>query len=172
MALPLAPQTPAWIDSLLFLCGATRSFFVPLLGALVLGLAGHQLLNRVMGGTNARPQFCLLSGGACALLAGASVILIREPDLDERIATGRAHEDHSDQPWTRLLRDRAVLLLFLSIFLFHFANAPILPTVALYVKKLGGSDKLMTPTVLTAQIVMTPVAWLSGGLCDLWAANR
>jgi hypothetical protein len=46
-----------------------------------------------------------------------------------------------------------VLAVFLSIFVFHMANAPILPTVALYVKQLGGSDDLMTATVLTAQIV-------------------
>jgi len=59
-------------------------------------------------------------------------------------------------------------LLFAAIFLFHLANAPILPAVALYVKKLGGSDKLMTATVLTAQMVMVPVALLSGRLCDWW----
>jgi MFS family permease len=40
--------------------------------------------------------------------------------------------------------------------------------VALYVKKLGGSDKLMTATVLTAQIVMTPIALLAGRFCDSW----
>jgi MFS family permease len=38
----------------------------------------------------------------------------------------------------------------------------------LYVKKLGGSDNLMTATVLTAQLVMVPVALLSGRLCDSW----
>ena len=188
VALPLVPKTPPWIDSLLFLSGAAQSFFVPLLGALALGLAGHRLLNRVMGSNQSWNHAgniaaavlgmalvstlglasVFYSVGACALLAGASVMLIRERDIDERVATGRTQEPDSNQPWTQLLRDRAVLLLFLSIFLFHFANAPILPTVALYVKKLGGSDKLMTATVLTAQIVMTPVAWLSGRLCDSW----
>ena len=70
--------------------------------------------------------------------------------------------------WTELFRDRRVLFLFISIFAFHLANAPILPTVALYVKKLGGSDDLMTATVLTAQVVMVPVALLAGRLCDSW----
>jgi MFS family permease len=59
-----------------------------------------------------------------------------------------------------------VLFLFLAIFAFHLANAPILPTVALYVKQLGGSDKLMTATVLTAQVVMVPVSLAAGRLCD------
>ncbi len=71
--------------------------------------------------------------------------------------------------WTELFRHRRVLFLFISIFVFHLANAPILPTVALYVKKLlGGSDDLMTATVLTAQVVMVPVALLTGRLCDSW----
>ena len=55
-----------------------------------------------------------------------------------------------------------VLFLFISIFLFHLANAPILPTVVLSIKKLGGADNLMTATVLTAQIVMVPVALFAG----------
>src|SRR3954471_6458495 len=45
---PFVPRTYGWIDSLLFASGVTQSFFVPLLGALALGLAGHKLLNRVM----------------------------------------------------------------------------------------------------------------------------
>ncbi len=60
------------------------------------------------------------------------------------------------------------MLLFIVILLFHLTNAPILPTVAMYVKKLGGSDNLMTATVLTAQLVMVPVALASGRLCDKW----
>jgi MFS family permease len=36
------------------------------------------------------------------------------------------------------------------------------------VKNLGGSDNLMTATVLTAQIVMVPVALAAGRLCDSW----
>jgi MFS family permease len=52
--------------------------------------------------------------------------------------------------------------------MFHLTNAPILPTVALYVKKLGGSDHWMTATVLTAQVVMTPVSLMAGRFCDSW----
>ncbi len=188
VALPLVPRTPVWVDSLLFLSGAAQSFFGPLLGALALGLAGHQMLNRVMGANQswnhagsivaALAGMALVSAlglkavfysvGVCALLAGASVVLIRERDLDEEVATGLTPGESAENSWTGLLRDRVFLLLFISIFFFHFANAPILPTVALYVKKLGGSDSLMTATVLTAQIVMTPVALLAGRFCDSW----
>ena len=67
-----------------------------------------------------------------------------------------------------MFRDRTVLFLFLSIVGFHLANAPILPVAALYVKKLGGSGSLTTATVLTAQIVMIPIALAAGRLCDWW----
>jgi MFS family permease len=84
------------------------------------------------------------------------------------VATGLTDDADKEAKWSELFRDRTVLFLFLSIFMFHMANAPILPVVALYVKKLGGSDGLMTATVLTAQITMVPVALMAGRLCDSW----
>jgi MFS family permease len=187
--IPFVPKTAPWVDSLLFLSGATQSFFGPLLGALALAFAGHKYLTRVMGSNQSWNHFgnivaaviamglvstlgltsIFYSVGACSLLAGASVLLIREKDLDERVAAGFTHEeDASKSSWTYLLKDRTIQFLMLSIFLFHLANAPILPTVALYVKKLGGSDNWMTATVLTAQVVMVPVALLAGRFCDSW----
>lgn len=187
--LPFVHRTPAWVDSLLFLSGASQSFFGPLLGALALALAGHQALNRVMGANQswnhagnivaALVAMSLVSTlgltsifyavGACSFLAAASVLLIREKDLDERVATGLTHDDgEAKVSWTYLLRDRNVRFLLLSISLFHLANAPILPAVAMYVKKLGGTDKWMTATVLTAQLVMVPVAIFAGRFCDSW----
>jgi hypothetical protein len=108
--------------------------------------------------------------GLSSAVATCSVFLIRKGDLDERWATGLGQGDGSagPVPWSTLLIDRTILFLFLSIFAFHLANAPILPAVALYVKHLHGSDNLMTATVLTAQIVMVPVALLAGRGCDAW----
>ncbi len=187
--IPFVPRTAPWVDSLLFVSGATQSFFVPLLGALALALAGHKHVTRVMGSNQSWNHTGNIvaaviamglvstlgltsifdSVGACSLLAGASILLIREKDLDERVAAGFTHEeDASKTSWTYLLKDRTIQLVLLSIFLFHLANAPILPTVALYVKKLGGSDNWMTATVLTAQVVMVPVALLAGRFCDSW----
>ncbi len=186
--IPLVPHSSRWIDSLLFLAGSAQTFFVPLLGALALALVGHKRLSRTMG-TNqswnhagniaaALTPMGLVAAiglnsifyavGVSSVLAAISVLLIRERDLNERLATGLTRDDEQAVKWTALLRDRVVLFLFISIFLFHLANAPILPTVALYVKKLGGSDDLMTATVLTAQIVMVPVALLAGKYGDLW----
>lgn len=186
--IPLVPRTYGWTNSLLFVAGAAQSFFVPLLGALALALAGHRLLNRTMGtnqGWNhagnivaALAAMAVVSAfglnavfysvGVCSILAAASVRFIRESDLDERVARGLTSDEEEEVKWADLFRDRRILYLFISIFLFHLANAPILPAVALYVKKLGGSDDLMTATVLTAQVVMVPVALASGRLCDSW----
>jgi MFS family permease len=188
VAIPIIPHAAIPIDSLLFVSGATQSFFAPLLGALALGLAGHKMLNRTMGANQgwnhagniiaALLAMALISTlglnsvfysvGVCSLFAAASVLLIHEQDLDEKIATGLTRDQDKQVKWTELFRDRTVLLLFISVFAFHLANAPILPTVALYVKNLGGSDNLMTATVLTAQVVMVPVALAAGRLCDSW----
>ena len=186
--LPLIPRTTFAVNALLFTSGAVQTLIAPLLGALALGLAGHKMLNRTMGqnqGWNhagniasALLAMALVSTlglnsvfyavGLCAVLAAASVTLIRERELDERLATGLTREQEKNVPASALFRDRTVLFLLLSVVAFHLANAPILPTVALYVKKLGGSDNLMTATVLTAQLVMVPVALLTGRLCDSW----
>jgi MFS family permease len=191
VAIPMIPRATAWIDTLLFLSGATGALFGPVLGALALALAGHRGLNRMMGmnqawnhaGNIAAALVAMavvsLAGlgsifyslGICSLLAAASMAAIRERDLDERVATGLTAGEPGEPSWRHLLHNRTVLYLFISIFLFHLANAPILPTVALYVKKLGGSDSLMTATVLTAQLVMVPVALCAGRLCDSWGAK-
>ncbi len=47
---PLVPARGAWIDPLLFVAGTAQAFFLPLLGALALGLVGHAALNRTIGG--------------------------------------------------------------------------------------------------------------------------
>jgi MFS family permease len=186
--IPSMAQKSASVDSLLFLSGTLQSFYAPLLAALALGLAGHKLLNRTMGtnqgwnhtgniaaavvamGLVSKLGLCSIfySAGLCSLFAALSVLLIREGDLDEHVATGLTHSESRETRWRDLLRDRNVLFVFLSIFAFHLANAPILPVVALYVKRLGGSDSLMTATVLTAQIVMVPVALAAGRFCDSW----
>ncbi len=67
-----------------------------------------------------------------------------------------------------LLRDRRVAIVFAATALFHFANAPVMPLVGLYVAKLGGTDRQVAAVVLVAQTVMIPVALASGFLCDRW----
>lgn len=186
--LPAAAHSFSGILTLLFTAGAAQSFFAPLLAALALSLVGHARLDRTIGsnqswnhagnivaavvGIAIVARFGLsaifYAVGVSSALAAASVLMIRARDLNPWLATGRTDNLEDGVPIAALMRQRSIAMLFVAVALFHFANAPILPAVALYVKKLGGSDKLMTATVLTAQTVMVPVALAAGRLADRW----
>jgi MFS family permease len=191
-AVPLVPHSRVAIDTLLFVAGAAQSLFVPLLAALALALVGRQRLNRTIGANQgwnhagnvvaalaAMGLVSLVSMtsifyavGVASMLAAISVFLIRTTDIDRHRATGLQHHQPTPQASSMaLLLDRGVATLFVSILLFHVANAPILPTVALYVKQLHGSDTLMTATVLSAQVIMIPVSLLAGVCSDRWSAK-
>ena len=186
--LPAAAHSFSGILSLLFTAGAAQSFFGPVLAALALSLVGHARLDRTIGANQSwnhagnivaavagiaivarfgLPAIFYAVGISSAMAAG-SVRLIRGRDLDPYLATGRTDNHEDGIPIRTLLQQRSIAMLFIAVTLFHFANAPILPAVALYVKKLGGSNTLMTATVLTAQSVMVPVALAAGRLADRW----
>jgi MFS family permease len=184
--IPFVPRTALWIDPLLFLAGVAQSIFIPVLGALALALVGYKALNRTLGenqgwnhaGNIAAALLAFVAvryyGSASifytvaiASVAGAfSVYWIRKEELTAETASGDG--EPSDLEWSAILRDRSVLSLLTAVALFHLANAPILPVTALYIKQLGGSSELTTFTVLSAQLVMVPVAWATGRLCDSW----
>lgn len=188
VSLPALSHSFSAILALLFTAGAVQSFFGPVLAALALSLVGHARLDKTIGANqgwnHAGNIVAALAGiaivarfglpaifyavGFSSALAAASVLLIRRGDLNPWLATGRTDNRDDGVSLRRLLRQRAIAVLFVSVALFHLANAPILPAVALYVKKLGGSDKLMAATVLTAQSVMVPVALAAGRLVDRW----
>jgi MFS family permease len=188
---PLVPDLWWTIDPLLFIGGTAQAFFVPLLGALALGLVGHTALSKTMGvnqgwnhaGNIAAALSAMLLVGwfglssvfftvtVVSVLAAVSVFLIRSNELDERRASGvTTNGDGAAKPVSimELFHDRRVLILFAATALFHLANAPVMPVVALYVKELHGSDRQIAAVVLVAQTVMIPVALLTGWLCDRW----
>ncbi len=184
--IPFVPRTAAWIDTLLFLSGVSQSMFLPVLGALALALGGYSALNRTLGenqgwnhagnivsallafvAVRAFGSGSIFYAVAAASLVGAlSVYWIRRQDLDENVGSGE--KNRSEVKWTAVLGDRSVQALLAAVALFHLANAPILPVTALYIKQLGGSAELTTFTVLSAQLVMVPVAWATGRACDAW----
>jgi MFS family permease len=184
--IPFVPRTALWINSLLFLSGVAQSIFIPVLGALALALVGYKALNRTLGanqGWNHAGNIVaallafvavryfgsasIFYSVAIASLVGAfSVYWMRKDELNEEIASGDGRQ--AEVKWATILRDRSILFLLAAVALFHLANAPILPVTALYIKQLGGSSALTTFTVLSAQLVMVPVAWATGRLCDSW----
>lgn len=184
--LPLVPAHPGWVDSLLFVAGTAQAFFLPLLGALALGLVGHQALNATVGhnqGWNHAGNLAaaLLAMGlvsffgtasvfiavpVVSVLAAGSVFLMRGDEIDEGRASGAGEGEGGSL--LALLKDWRVLVLLVATALFHLANAPVMPFIGAYVKKLDGSDYQVAAVVLVAQAVMIPVALLAGWLCDKW----
>jgi MFS family permease len=185
--LPVVPVRPEWIHPLLFVAGAVHAFFAPLLGALALALVGHRALSRTMGanqGSNhagniaAALSAMMLVGSfgtasvfytvlVVSMLAAASVFLMRPGELDETRASGAARAGVNVR-FIDILRDRGVLALFAATALFHLAKAPVMPLVGRYISELGGSDVQVAAVVLTAQVVMIPVALAAGWLSERW----
>lgn len=181
---------PRWqcLDPLLFLGGMCQAFFLPLLGALALGLVGHAGLNRLMGATQSWNHAGNLAAAVVAIvlvawlplasifyavaavsvLAAASVFLIRADEVDEELACGGSEKGQPAAGFLTLLRDRRVAILFAAVALFHLANAPVMPLVGLYIARLGGTNTQVACVVLIAQAVMIPVAWLAGLLGERW----
>lgn len=189
--LPVVASQWWLVDPLLFVGGAAQAFFLPLLGALALGLVGHAALNKTIGMNQswnhagniaaALSAMLLVSWfgppgvfGAVAvvsILAAASVFVIRSDEIDESRASGTSTDgDGKRSPigFRRLFADRRIVILFAATALFHLANAPVMPLVALYVKDLRGTDSQVAAVVLVAQTVMIPVALLTGWLCEHW----
>jgi MFS family permease len=189
--LPAVAAVPGLVYGALFVDGGASSFFVPLLAALALALVGHRALSRTMG-TNQSwnhagniaaallamavvsldVRLVFLSVAAVSILAALSVSGIRAADLDEERAAGDGASPASltaeGATLRGLFRNRAVVTLFAATALFHLANAPAMPLVALQVKALHGSDRQVALVVLIAQAVMIPMALLAGWACTRW----
>jgi MFS family permease len=138
--------------------------------------------------------FAVLAGGigaafgqqwifyASALFATGTVIsawMIRDEDIDN-VAARAADEAESPTENDRkspqlaslsdLVGDRRILIFTASVVLFHFANAAMLPLVGelLSKGKDGASSMYMSACIVAAQLVMIPVAILTGKLADPW----
>jgi MFS family permease len=138
--------------------------------------------------------FAVLAGGigaafgqqwifyASALFATGTVIsawVIRDEDIDNQAARAASEGDSSNKNDTKsprlaslsdLLGDRRILIFTASVVLFHFANAAMLPLVGelLSKGKDGASSMYMSACIVAAQLVMIPVAILTGKLADPW----
>jgi MFS family permease len=113
-----------------------------------------------------------------AIISAASVVAaynINANAIDHDVARGEEEGIHQAPEALKLLLANKPLLWFTAaITLFHFANAAMLPLAGekLSQGKPGASPLFMSACVVTAQLVMVPMAMLVGRKADSWGRKR
>jgi MFS family permease len=130
--------------------------------AIVAGLAGYFIA----------PGAVLWLIAALALASIAAVYAIDGRAIDHEAARGADNRRPEDQPsrLSVLFENRSLLFFTAAITLFHFANAAMLPLIG---EKLSQSHQqasslFIAACIVTAQIVMVPMAILVGHKADPW----
>ncbi len=193
VAMPLVPGIYK-TSFLQAVTGISCAIFTPTLAAITLGVVGPRLFARRIGRNESfnhagNASAAVVAGGLAYflgpvvvfwLLAGvaatAVVATLRIPReaIDHEVARGlpTAPEQQHNQPFrfTVLLHNRRLTIFAVAIVVFHFANAAMLPLVGqqlgLHNKQLGTT--LMAASIVAAQAVMVPVAYLTGIKADTW----
>ncbi len=165
------------------LIGVAAPFLGPTLAAITMGLVGHRLFDRQFGrnqGFNAAGNLfaaalvlltshllgnraIFLAVAAFAIPALAATWMIRSPDIDHQLARGAPAGPVGGEDRTgmrQLLHDRVLLVFLICAFLFHFANAAMLPQLGELLAQ--GSPQAAAPfmgaCVAVTQVVMLGTA--------------
>lgn len=173
--------------------GAFNAVFPPALAAITLGIVGPQAFSRRIGRNesfnHAGNAFTAVTAGLCgyaiaqvavlwviAALAAVSLFAafrIHGGDIDHDVARGGGNGAPPGGVW-QLLRNRNLLIFSACITLFHFGNAAMLPILG---EKLSRGDPrfsslFISACIITAQVVMVPVAAFMGRNADAWGRKR
>jgi MFS family permease len=158
--------------------------------AISLGIVGRKAFARRVGRNEAwshggNVTAAILAGAAgyfiaqvamlwtVALLAALCAVAVYRIDasaIDNDVARGEEKHGQTPEAVGMLLRNRPLLWFTAAITLFHFANAAMLPLAGekLSVGKPDESPLFMASCVVTAQLVMIPMAILVGHRADTW----
>ena len=165
--------------------GGAAPFLAPTLAAITLGLVGPKLFDRRFGRNQA---FNAAGNVACALAIIAisrwmgnqaiflftavlsiptivSVLAIRGDAIDHNAASGGTQKPDGDgrESLRFLMRDHALLFFLISVFLFHFSNAAMLPQLGEMLAK-GAPQvaaQFMSACVIVTQLVISCTAgWI------------
>jgi predicted MFS family arabinose efflux permease len=168
----------------LFGSGLFQSVFGPLLAGIALGLAGHKHLQRVVGANQAFNHlgdvvaslialfiirvdvaYVFYLVGCIAVLAAGSALVIKRSEIDLDRARGGTHKRAR---FRALFKDRRVIVLLVSVLLFHTAYASGFSFLTLRARTHGGSNATVAEMVLVTQGFMVPVAVVTGPLVEAW----
>ena len=171
--------------------GGADALFPAAVGAISLGIVGPELFTRRVGRNEAfnhagnaftaiaaglagwllAPRAVLWLVAALAATSVIAVLAISSRSIDHDLARGSDKERDRQPSGLRVILECRPLLIFTaSITLFHFANAAMLPLLG---EKLAQSNKgaetlFMAACIITAQLVMVPMAILVGHRADRW----
>jgi MFS family permease len=193
LAMPLFPRFHT-ISVLQALTGIAGSVFAPALAAITLGIVGPRLFSKRIGRNESYRHAGTASAAAASgglafflgpvvvfwVLAGMAAISVlatlRIPRdaIDHDLARGMDHTSPEQRRrpsgFAVLLHNRRLMIFAAVAFIFHLANAAMLPLVgqvlALHNKDVGTA--LMSACIVAAQLVMVPVAYLAGTKADSW----
>jgi len=163
--------------------GMAAAIFPPAIAAMTLGLVGRGLMPRQTGRNEAFNHAgnviaAGLAGAAAyyfgywamfavvaamAVASAGAVALLRAREIDHDLARGADGEaELQDKPMVLsvVFLDKRIMVFMVSVVLFHFANAAMLPLVG---QKSGdglksGAVVVMAACIIVAQLVMVPVA--------------
>ena len=171
--------------------GSADALFPAAVGAISLGIVGPELFARRVGRNeafnHAGNAFTAIAAGAAgwllapravlwlvAALAATSILAVLAIDarsIDHYRARGSDKERDGQPSGLRVILECKPLLVFTAaITLFHFANAAMLPLLGekLAQSNHGTETLFMAACIITAQLVMVPMAILVGRKADDW----
>lgn len=198
MGIVYSPDEPAEILTQI-LIGIAAAIFPPAIAAISLGIVGKSRLSGRVGRNESfnhagNVVFALLAGAVgtwlgqqwifymSATVAAGTITAaagIRSEDINneaaraatqEALIEGQGEQRATVASFKDLLHNRCLWIFTVSVVLFHFANAAMLPLVGelLSKGKDGSSSFYMSACIVAAQFVMIPVAFLTGKLADPW----
>jgi MFS family permease len=181
-------KSMAVVLTLQALTGVMVTVFPPAIAAISLGMVGRRRLPARAG----RNEACFHAGnvtaaglaavanhwwGSIGIFCGVatmavasalSAMLIQEGDIDHELARGAdsASGGATVVAWQSILRDRRILWFVLSVVLFHFANAAMLPLVGQKAAQTNPrvAQTMMALSIIVAQLTMVAVAIVAGRL--------
>lgn len=187
-----APSFPV-IVACQALIGAAASVMPPAIAGISLGLVGRSHLSRRTGRNEAfnhggNMTAAILAGivgtyigygsifvlvAVMAMASSICTLFIRESEIDHARASASASEDGGQVSWRELFSKPMLQIFLVAMFLFHFANAAMLPLVG---QKVAASQPdiaaaLMSACIIAAQLVMISVALIAARAVDRWGTK-
>lgn len=182
------PKLPTVLAAQITL-GAASAIILPCVAALSLGIVGHRLLPARISRNesfNHAGNFmaAVLAGGlgqyvgviwlfylicGFAVASAVVVLLIKPKEIDHELARGAespagGDDQHHPIAFSELWKKRHLKVFIISVILFHFGNAAMLPLAGQVIAKVHpGMDVIaLSACVIAAQLVMVGVATVVG----------